>query len=151
MDRDQTKQIIKIIQKAYPRFIIVDDSFGVDVWHKSLEDLDYRKAEEAAYNCLKGNEFPPSIAEIRKAYDVIMTAEKKRSAEINRYYEQARSYYPSCGEQGYGKEEFFARASNVGDAQRLYQAIVRYVNNCSDSTMDFKECIKRVKTSQMNP
>lgn len=144
MNRDQTKQIIKIVQKAYPRFNIVDDSFGVDVWHKSLEDLDYSKAEEATYNCLRGNEFPPSIAEIRKAYGIVMAAEKKENAEINRFYEQARSYYPSSGEQGYGKKEFFARAKNVGEAQKLYYAIVRYVNNCADSAMDFKECISTI-------
>lgn len=145
MDRDQTKQIIKIIQKAYPRFNIVDDSFGVDVWHKSLEDLDYRKTEEAAYNCLKGNEFPPSIAEIRKAYNLIISVEKKDHAEIERCYEQARSYYPSSGKQGYGKEEFFSRAGNADGARKLYNAIVRYVNGCTDWVMDFVECIRTVK------
>ena len=144
MDRDQTKRILKIVQHAFPRFEIVDNSFGVDVWHKSLEDLEYEKAERAAYNCIKVNEFPPSIAEIRKAYEEIAITERKEYAEINRFYEQARSYYPGSGEAGYGKAEFFERAKTPEQAERLYNTIIRYVNSCTESTMDFRECIRSI-------
>lgn len=144
MNRDQTKQILKILQQAFPRFEIVNNSFGVDVWHKSLEDLEYEKVERATYNCIQRNEFPPSIAEIRKAYEEIVTAEKKERFEINRFYEQARNYYPGSGEMGYGKKEFFERAKTPEQAERLYNAIVRYVNNCTDTTMDFKACITTI-------
>lgn len=144
MDRDQTKQILKILQQAFPRFEIVNNSFGVDVWHKSLEDLEYEKVERATYNCIQRNEFPPSIAEIRKGYEEITTSEKKEYAEINRFYEQARSYYPSSGDIGYGKAEFFEKAKTPEQAERLYNAIIRYVNRCTDTVMDFRECITTI-------
>ena len=142
MDRDQTKQILKIVQQAYPRFEVVNNSFGVDVWHKSLEDLEYDKAEKATYNCIRKNEFPPSIAEIRKAYEDITIVERKEYGDINRFYEQARAYYPGAGEIGYGKKEFFDKAKTPEQAERLYNSIIRYVNSCTDRTMDFKECIR---------
>ena len=144
MNRDQTKQILKILQQAFPRFEIVNNSFGVDVWCKSLEDLEYEKVERATYSCIQKNEFPPSIAEIRKAYEVIDAEERKSKADIYRYYEQARAYYPGSGEAGYGKAEFFARAKAPDQAERLYNAIVKYVNGCTDTAMDFKTCISTI-------
>ena len=144
MNRDQTKQILKIVQQAFPRFEIVNNSFGVDVWHKSLEDLEYERAERATYNCIRINEFPPSIAEIRKAYEEITIAEKKEYAEINRFYEQARAYYPGSGEMGYGKKEFYEKAKTPEQAEKLCNAIIRYVNHCTDVTMDFKACISTI-------
>ena len=144
MNRDQTKQILKILQQAFPRFEVVNNSFGVDVWHKSLEDLEYEKVERATYNCIQRNEFLPSIAEIRKAYEVIAVEERKARTEINRFYEQARAYYPGSGEPGYGKAEFFERAKTPEQAERLYNMIVKYVNSCTDTTMDFKACISTI-------
>ena len=126
----------------------MNNSFGVDVWTRSLEDLEYEKAEKATYNCLKENEFPPSIAEIRKSYDVIAAAEKHELGEIRRFYEQARSFYPGCGEVGYGWKEFSARAKTKEDAEKLQNLIISYVQRIDKTggdVIDFAECVKSVR------
>ena len=144
MTRDETKKLVYLITKAFPRFTIVEDKEGMDLWHECLSDMEYDDARKCVIESVKSNEFPPTIAEIRKLYDVLIADKRKVQAEINRYYEQARSYYPGSGEYGNGRAEFFGRANTPEQAERLYNAIVRYVNGCTDSVMDFVECVKGV-------
>ena len=145
MTRDETKSILDILMRAYPRMKIVETKEDVDLWHECLEDLDYSKARKATIGIVKATkDFPPDIATIREEYKVVDAAERHGRAEINRFYEQARSYYPGSGEPGYGRAEFFEKAKNPEQAERLYNAIVKYVNSCTDTTMDFKTCISTI-------
>ena len=144
MTRDETKKLVFIITKAFPRFTIVSDKDGMDLWHECLCDMEYEDARKCVIESIKKSEFPPTIAEIRKSYEEVVAAKKKVTAEINRFYEQSRSYYPGSGEYGNGRAEFFERAQTPEQAERLYNAMVRYVNGCTDSTMDFVECIKTI-------
>ena len=145
MNREETKDILKIILRAYPRMKVVETKEDVDLWHECLEDLEYQKARKATIDIVKKTmDFPPDIATIRNEYGKLLAKEKKVVAEINRFYEQARSYYPGSGEMGYGRKEFFERAKTPEQAERLYNAIVRYVNSCTERTMDFKACISTI-------
>lgn len=148
MNREETKDILNIILRAYPRMKVVETKEDVDLWHECLEDLEYQKARKATIDIVKKTmDFPPDIATIREEYKVVDAAERHGRAEINRFYEQARSYYPGSGEPGYGKAEFLDRAKTPEQAERLYNAIVKYVNSCTETTMDFRACISTISAS----
>lgn len=149
MTREETKSVLSIIMRAYPRFKIVDTKEDVDLWHECLEDLEYARARTAAINIVKRTkDFPPDIATIREEYDRLLAEEKHEQGEIKRFYEQARSYYPGCGEYGYGWKEFSERAKTKEEAENLQNLIIGYVNYIDRETdaecIDFAECVKRV-------
>lgn len=147
MTRDEVKKIIAKLTILYPHFSVGETIGGfkpTDVWFEMIGDMDFAKADKAVRSCAQRCKYPPTIADIREEYDAIVAAEKKYKAEINRFYEQSRSYYPGSGEYGNGRAEFFERATTPEQAERLYNAIVRYVNGCTDSTIDFVECVNTV-------
>ena len=151
MNREETKKIIEIITRAYPRMKIVETKEDVDLWHICLDDLDYPKARQAAINLVKRIQgFPPDIAMIREEYGKINGEEQRELGEIRRCYEQARSYYPSCGEVGYGWSEFKERAKTVAEAERLKNMIISYVNNAEGDVMDFAKCIHTIRRDSKN-
>lgn len=146
MTYDEWFEIAKMVKRIYQREEkFMPDEETVKLMYSMVDDLDYERAKDAVTNYIKSNKFSPTIADIRDEYEKIAAEERKAKGEINRYYEQSRSYYPSSGEMGYGKKEFFERAKTPEQAQRLYNAIVRYVNGCIDRTMDFAECIRGIK------
>lgn len=150
MTRDETKAILMIITRAYPRMKIVETKEDVDLWHECLEDLEYPKARKAAINIVKNTkDFPPDIATIREEYDRLLKIEKHEEGEIKRFYEQARAYYPGSGEPGNGWKEFRERVKNAEEAERLQRRIIAYVSymeqNTGENVMPFVECIQTVK------
>lgn len=151
MTYEEWFDLAKTMKRIYQREEkFMPDEETVKLMYSMVEDLEYNKAKVAVTNYIKCNKFSPTIADIREEYDRIATSEKKEYAEINRFYEQARAYYPGSGEIGYGKKEFFEKAKTPEQAERLYNAIVRYVNNCTDTTMDFKACITTISAPQTN-
>lgn len=148
MTYDEWFSIAKMVKRIYQREEkFMPDEETVKLMYSMVSDLDYEKAKAAVVTYIKNNKYSPTIADIREEYEKIAAEERKTKAEINRYYEQSRSYYPGSGEMGYGKKEFFERARTPEQAQRLYNAIVRYVNSCTDKTMDFKGCITSITAS----
>lgn len=146
MTREETKSILNIIIRAYPRMKIVETKEDVDLWHECLEDLEYQMARRAAINLVKGTkDFPPDIATIREEYDRLLGIDKHELGEIRRFYEQARSYYPNCGEVGYGWKEFWERANTRVEAEKLQNLIIAYVNSTESDCVDFAECVRTVR------
>lgn len=134
----------------YPHFTVGEAIAGfkpTDVWYEVIGDMDYAKADKAVQACMQRCKYPPTAADIREEYDNILKNENVQQAMILRYYEQTKSYYPGSGEPGNGKKEFLARAKNPKEAEKLYNTIRHYIDNCdSDWAMDFVECIRTVKT-----
>lgn len=150
MKRDETKALLEILIRAYPRMKIVETKEDVDLWHECLEDLEYSMARKATINIVKtAKDFPPDIATIREEYGRLMAIEQREQGEIRRFYEQARSYYPGCGEYGYGWKEFSDRAKTKEDAERLQNLIISYVQyidrETKDDCVDFAECVRTVR------
>lgn len=150
MNRDETKKIIEIITRAYPRMKIVETKEDVDLWHECLEDLEYSRARKAVINLVKvTKDFPPDIAAVREEYNKILAEDNNELAEIRRFYIQTRNYYPCCGEYDYGWKEFFNRAKTKDDAEKLCSLIINYVNYIDRETkedeIDFAECIRTIR------
>ena len=138
--------IIGLIKGAFPHMDRFKDDDVKDVWFECLEDLEYKKARKATLNAIKeAKDFPPDIATIREKYGLLDAEEKHEIGEIRRFYEQARSYYPGCGDVGYGWIDFRERAKTKEDAERLQNLIVAYVNSATDEVIDFVDCIRTVR------
>ena len=150
MTGSEFMKIIGLIRGAFPHMDRFKDADVKDVWFECLEDLEYGKARTATLNAIKGaKDFPPDIATIREQYGVLDAAEKHEQGEIRRFYEQARSYYPGCGEYGYGWKEFSERARTKEEAERLQNLIISYVvyidRESTDDFVDFAECVRTVR------
>ena len=149
MTINEVVAMIDILKAAYPRMEQFSDDNVKMVWLKAFEELDGDKAVKATWVCVKKYEFMPSIAQVIKEYDEIAAAESHELGEIRRFYDQARSFYPGCGEYGYGWKEFSERAKTKEDAERLQNLIISYVQYIDragiEDVTDFAECIKTVR------
>ena len=150
MTREETKQILDIIIRAYPRMKIVETKEDVDLWHECLSDLEYDLARKASINLVKETkDFPPDIATIREEYANIIAAEKKRIGAIRDQYRNAKSYYPGTIEEGYAWDEWLSRAKDDKTAMLFCSTVVQYVRECEkndtlNDIIDFKECVKTI-------
>lgn len=133
MTREETKSILNIIIRAYPRMKIVETKEDVDLWHECLEDLEYQMARKAAINLVKETkDFPPDIATIREEYKRLYDEYKKADAAIVTHYDQMRSTYGGDGEIREYLELFRERCGNtVEGADRLHKAMDAFVNSCT--------------------
>lgn len=58
--------IMNGIRAAYPRFKIADSAEGMELWRSMLSDISYESLSRAVQTHISSNEWPPSIADIRK-------------------------------------------------------------------------------------
>jgi hypothetical protein len=65
MDRDQVKEVFKVLSFAYPKFEVSKDK--VDFWHKYLADQNPAAVMRKAEWYIKNSVFPPAIADLREA------------------------------------------------------------------------------------
>lgn len=146
MNASEFTKIIGLIRGAFPHMDRFKDDDVKEVWFECLEDLEYGKARTATLNSIKkAKDFPPDIATIREEYFLLCEEERKEIGDIRRFYEQARSYYPNCGEVGYGWKEFWERANTRVEAEKLQNLIIAYVNSTENDCIDFVECIRTVR------
>lgn len=148
MTRDETKNILDIVMRAYPRMRIVETKEDVDLWFECLEDLTYETARKATINLVKTEkDFPPDIATIRSEYDELIAAERRMQGAIKTNYDNARISYPQNIPIGYAWEEWRSRAKDDKGAEIFRQVISQYVRECeraNTDVMDFKECVKTI-------
>lgn len=66
MIRDETIQLLMIIQAAYPNYKPIDKTVAVNTWYSFLKEYDFKALQLAvkAYVLSDTNGFPPSIGQI---------------------------------------------------------------------------------------
>lgn len=68
MTDEQAKEIMMMIQVAYPRFLPTDKELikaKVDLWKSYMLEWDYEKAKANLRNHIATNKYEPTIADIR--------------------------------------------------------------------------------------
>ena len=151
MTREETKQILAKLVYAYPRLTFpksVEGITAVDVWYENLGDISFEDAKKATAIAIQRSEFPPSIAEIRKAYGEIEDERKRVRLAIRQEYEAIRSYYPSCGEINNGWAEWQERCKDGETARKLRNALYGYVRGVEENggnCKEFSECIRTIE------
>lgn len=102
MTRDETKIILMTLSEAYRGRFSDVNSKTVDLWHKMLEDMEYKEVEVYVVDWISREKWPPTIAELRSVRaDTLMTAingldaseawsEVQESIRRYGYYEQEK-------------------------------------------------------------
>lgn len=65
MDREQVKEVFKVLAFAYPRFEVSSEK--LDYWHKFLIDQNPVTVMKKVERHVMEKPFPPTIAELREA------------------------------------------------------------------------------------
>lgn len=80
MEKEELKKLIVMLRSNYRNFVVSTQEI-FDFWYEALKDLDYKVCEKAVLKITVQEEFPPTIATIRKAYMDIEQGSKVSSAQ----------------------------------------------------------------------
>lgn len=69
------------MKAVYPQPTFLPDAYAFKVWYSLLQDLDYTIAQAAIQKYMLINEFPPTIADIRKNAVSVQAGDKKTWSE----------------------------------------------------------------------
>ena len=81
MTKDEFKILCKGMKAVYPQPTFLPDAYAFKVWYSLLQDLDYTIAQAAIQKYMLINEFPPTIADIRKNAVSVQAGDKKTGSE----------------------------------------------------------------------
>ena len=128
MTRDETKSVLDVIMRAYPRMKIVETREDVDLWYECLEDLEYSRARKATINLVKQTkDFPPDIATIREEYDRLLEECSAQDRAVRDAYRNITNVYTDSGKLDQYLPIFRERCGNdPAVASRLRNALERF-------------------------
>lgn len=81
MTKDEFKILCKGMKAVYPQPTFLPDAYAFKVWYSLLQDLYYTIAQAAIQKYMLINEFPPTIADIRKNAVSVQAGDKKTWSE----------------------------------------------------------------------
>lgn len=81
MTKDEFKILCKGMKAVYTQLTFLPDADAFKVWYSLLQDLDYTIAQAAIQKYMLINEFPPTIADIRKNAVSVQAGDKKTWSE----------------------------------------------------------------------
>lgn len=81
MTKDEFKILCKGMKTVYTQSTFLPDADAFKVWYSLLQDLDYTIAQAAIQKYMLINEFPPTIADIRKNAVSVQAGDKKTWSE----------------------------------------------------------------------
>lgn len=64
--RENFGNLIKALKSAYPNFKIIENKIAFEMWLSMLQDIPLDMLQEAVYKHMATEEYPPSIAQLRK-------------------------------------------------------------------------------------
>lgn len=105
MTREETKQILMVVQAAYPNFNPPDRAVTVDIWHRFLGDYTYAQVDAAVDTYIRSDTsgFAPDIGKvIEKLQTLFMESSLNEMAAWEMVLRAIRN-------SGYHAEEEFAR------------------------------------------
>lgn len=99
MDKKKFVEFMKKIKAAYGSKFQELTSEMLNTWHECLDDLDEKRLSESLRNYIKTNEFPPTIADLRKGYDALTAIERQNELELRRLYDLTVALYPNANRE----------------------------------------------------
>lgn len=97
-------------------------------WSEYLSDVPYETAKIAMDEYIKHNQYPPTIADIRKPHYDYLEKQKQTRIDYNNIYFSAIAHYP-CYEDDAETRNLFNTASkkSVSKARALGNKLIEYV------------------------
>ena len=107
MSREEAKNILMMVQAAYPNFSPQDKGVTLNTWHLMLADYPYKQVEAALISFVRteGKGFPPSIGQI---IDKLQTLYGKGEEDMNEIAAWGM-VSKAISNSGYHSEEEFAK------------------------------------------
>lgn len=81
MNRDQVKEVFKLIVNVYPQFEVTGEK--LDIWTKMMKGQNPAVVMRNAERYVLENKFPPTIADLR---------EKKRASQSTSHLEKVKEW-----------------------------------------------------------
>jgi len=66
MTGEQTIVVLSMVEELWPQLQILSNAVRLDVWSKSIEDLDFKECQTIIMTHIATSNFPVTIADIRK-------------------------------------------------------------------------------------
>lgn len=152
MDRNEFVTIMTGIAEMYPgRFEKLGD-LALEMWYECLSDLDYGMAKRAIGNHVKSSKYPPTVADIREQYLIILDEAEECSLRLRNIFFEIRNSYPSGNEDENAVYVFTEKIKEIEPKKQIEYAkairntVIDYVIRCENGegelTMTLSECIE---------
>ena len=109
MTKEQFKILVKAMKAVYTQPTFIPDQDAFDVWYSMLKDLDYAVASRAVQMHMQTEEYPPTVAGIRKQSVKITENTENDLNEIEAW----SIVWKAICNSGYHAEEEFAKFPSV--------------------------------------
>ena len=154
MTRIEFIDIMTGIMEMYPGRFNDNGDLAMEIWYEALSDLDFATTKKAVINHVKNSKFPPTVADIRESYNVLIQEKKKLSHRMDELFEEMRNYYPNGSEDKDAENTYIHLIvlKNPKDrlefATNLSRRVVEYVKDCELKNcgfdLSFTDCIKQM-------
>lgn len=152
MNKKEFVEIMGAMVEMYPgRFEKLGD-LAIEMWFECFSDLEYRIARQAIVNHAKSSKFPPTVADIREQYELLISKAKQKALELERVFLEMQGFYPNGKEDKEALSVFVKHISNTNcetqlkRAREIKCAVIDYVKRCENGEEEFNmslsECIR---------
>lgn len=121
----------------------------IEFWHKCLKDVPFDFAENALVDFLSVNQYPPTIADIKKPWLEHLDSKKEKNKQLREIYYRTIAYYPCYTDTPEIQNEWMRITGNdIEMALRFERWLIDFVRQSEIGNEDFKpfeEFMKGVK------
>ena len=121
----------------------------VTFWHKCLKDVPFDFAENVLVDFLSVNQYPPTIADIKKPWLDHLESKKEKNKQLREIYYRTIAYYPCYTDTPEMQNEWMRITGNdIGKAERFERQLIGFVKDNEMQGIDpkpFEEYMKGVK------
>lgn len=141
MTKEEWGKIVKKICDFYPRYDFMDNQDVFDAWYSMLEDLEYPATVRAVENYVKEHQYPPTIADIRQGYQVLLDGYNVLLKRVKDEFELAMSCYPEPDNTAYdlflSKIKEHPQREWISRASTFKSRTIEYVRQGDINRIDF--------------
>lgn len=131
----------------------------LDVWYECLKDLDSGILHTALVDYVKGSEFSPTVAALRREYETVRQENVKSKAELKRLYYMTIAFYPCARDSAevlkawQGLMEGKTNRERLETARRVLNCVCRFVRSREESGCeelpDLSDFLKEVNVDEL--
>lgn len=131
MTKEQVAEIMVMAKDSFQKWKDIETVEFVEMittWSLCLDDIPYEMGKKSMIDYIKDNQYPPTIADIRKPYKEYLEQQEVLRREYNNIYYAAIANYPGYKDSREERIEFDRITSkSVSKATRLSNMIVLFV------------------------
>ena len=152
MNKQEFKEVMEGLKSLYGDKIPDMNGFAREIWFECLSDMDFERTKKAITNHIKSSKFPPTVADIREQYGLLVGKCKSEAIALRDVFNEMRNYYPGGNKDSNAENVFLSRILELDANARLSYAIalknkvIDYVKKCEQGAdemrMTLSECIE---------